>query len=146
MWEHIFEITEEENRDCDEDNERRVTEFVVRNKERTEPYEWADLGRLEGDNYLTAPVEIYDILAIIARMKNKAPGESGINKLILKNLPRIATERLAQIVNILLSMGYFSVMYKNGMMIFTQKEKKETHLIIDQSPYWKSQGRCWRES
>ena len=108
VWEHIFEITEEENRDYDEDNERRVTESIVRNKERTEPCEVADLGRLAGDNYLTAPVEIYDILAIIARMKNKAPGESGINKVILKDLPRNATERLAQMVNILLSMGYLA--------------------------------------
>ena len=91
MWEHIFEITEEENRDYGEDNERRVTEFLVRNKERTEPYELADLGRLTGDNCLTAPVEIYYILAIIAKMNNKASGESEINKVILKNLPRIAT-------------------------------------------------------
>ena len=134
VWEHIFEITEEENRDYDEDNERRVTEFLVRNKDRTEPYELADLGRLAGDNYLTAPVEIYDILAIIARMKNKAPGESGINKVILKNLPRMATERLAQIVNILLSMGYFSVKYKNGMMIFTQKENKDARDPLNYRP------------
>ena len=123
-----------EHRDYDEDNERRVTEFLVRNKERTEPYELADLGRLAGDNYLTAPVAIYDILAIIARMKNKAPGELGINKVMLKNLPRTATERLAQIINILLSMGYFSVMYKNGMMIFTQKENKDTRDPLNYRP------------
>ena len=148
VWEHIFEITEEENRDYDEYNERRVTESLVKNKERTEPNELADLGRLTGDNYLTAPVEIYDILAIIARMKNKAPGESGINKVILKNLPRISTEILAQIVNILLSMGYFSVMYKNGMMIFTQKENKDARDPLNYRPitYWKSQRRCWRGS
>ena len=59
------------------------------------------------------------------KTKNKASGESGVNKEVLKNLPRAALKKMVDIINILLSMGYFSVKSKNGPMIFAQKEGKD---------------------
>ena len=116
---------------------------MLNNQERTISYEIADLNRLERDNELSRPISVFDLMAIIAKTKNKEPRESGINKEVLKNLPRAALKRMADIINILLSMGYFSVKFKNGHMIFAQKEGKDEReaLNIDQLHYLKCQAK-----
>ena len=65
------------------------------------------------------------MLKIITNFKNKVPGESGITREILLNLPRSALERLNELINLLLRMGYFAVGFKNGHMIMTQKLNKD---------------------
>ena len=133
-WEPIFDISPEENATFDKHTEKEVKEYLLNNQEITIPYEIADLTRLERDSELTRPISVFDLMAIIAKTKNKAPGESGINKEVLKNLPRAALERMADIINILLSMGYFSVKFKNGHMIFAQKEGKDEREALNYRP------------
>ena len=74
------------------------------------------------------------MIKIIQNFKNKAPGETGINKMILTKLPRAALERLNDMINILLSMGYFTVVYKNGLMVLTPKEGKDKREAINFHP------------
>ena len=73
---------------------------------------------------------IFDIIRIITNFKNKAPGESGITRNMLMNVPRSALERLRDIVNLLLSMGYFSIEYKNGHMIMAPKPDKDSNVML----------------
>lgn len=80
VWEKIFQITHEENKKFDQNHERQIKQFFDQNQARTKPYAIANLNR---DNYLTKPIKIYEITAVINKFKNKAPGESRVNKLIL---------------------------------------------------------------
>ena len=50
-----------------------------------EPYQYADLTRLDENNILLKPVRANDIISIIKGFKNKVPGLSGISKLLLNN-------------------------------------------------------------
>ena len=116
----MFKISEEDNTNFDQENDRRVNQYLRENSYRTKPYHLANLNRLNENDPLTKPLTYMDMLKIITNFKNKAPGKSGITRKILLNLPRSALERLNKIINLLLSMGYFSVGFKNGHMIMTQ--------------------------
>ena len=102
IWEKIFEIPLEENQNFDMNNEAQVRTFLEGNLRNIEPYRYADLSRLDNNNVLLKPVRESDILNIIKGFKNKAPGISGINKLILSQLPANAIERYALITNLTL--------------------------------------------
>ena len=95
---------------------------------RTQPYRLANLNRLNNEDPLTKPLQYFDMLCIIGNFKNKAPGNSDINKGILTKLPRLALER------ILLSMGYFFVIFKNGLMVFTPKGDKDSRDVLNYKP------------
>ena len=107
---------------------------MVENVYRTVPYRLANLNRLNSEDSLTKPLEYFKMIKIIQKFKNKAPGETGIIKMILTRLPRIALERLNDIINILLSMGYFTVVYKNGLMVLAPKEGKDNREAINFRP------------
>ena len=86
-------------------------------------------------NYLTKPVTRYDIISTIKEFKNnKAPGESGINKILLIQLPNSAIDRLQDIVNLSISMGYFSIVLKNGIIILIPKPGKDLKNPINYRP------------
>ena len=125
IWKNIFGIPPEDNTQFNQQNEERVLEFLRQNDDRRTPHQFADLNRLDQNNYLLAPVRASDIDQIIKKFKNKAPGISGINKLILSNLPREAIEVFAIITNLTLSMGYYPIIFKNGLLIFSQKGGKD---------------------
>ena len=101
---------------------------------RTIPYRLANLNRLNSENPLTKTLEYFQMIKIIQNFRNKAPGKTGINKMILTKLPRVALERLNDMINILLSMGYFIVVYKNGLMVLTPKEGKDNREAINFCP------------
>ena len=130
----IFRITEQENTEFDMENERRVEEFLDQNDHRMNPYLNANLNRLDANNFLTKPVTLMDIIRIITNFKNKAPGESGLTRNMLLNVPRSALERLLNIINILLSMGYFSIYFKNGHMIMAPKPDKDRRIVLNYRP------------
>ena len=53
----------------------------------TIPFGYANMDRIDENNYLTKPVTVHDIKMIIKEFKNnKAPGLSGITKTIKTNL------------------------------------------------------------
>ena len=108
IWTDIFRITDEDNVTFDAENERRINDYMTRNDQICLPYEYADLNRLEPDNYLTKPTTTTEIKTIIKNFKNrKAPGLSGIGKNTLINLPDCAIDRLTEIFNLAMSMGVF---------------------------------------
>ena len=134
IWQNIFEIPPEENRHFDQANEKRVKAFLEHNRETMTPHQFADLNRLDSNNVLIKPVTVSDVNNIIKKFKNKAPGISGINKLILSNLPVNAIERYSLITNLTLSMGYYPYVYKNGLLIFTPKQGKDHKLPENYRP------------
>ena len=98
------------------------------------PYQVANRNRLDPSNPLTRPLTLGEMIRIVRTFKNKAPGESGITKNILKQLPRVALQRLNDILNLLISMGYFSVVFKNGQLVMTPKEEKDNRIAINYRP------------
>ena len=91
-WQNIFQISEEENRTYDAENDQRINNIIGNNPERYKPFERFN-NRLDVGNPLTMPVTKNTIRNIVKSFKNnKAPGSSGINKLILVNLPDNAYE------------------------------------------------------
>ena len=124
-WEKIYNITDEDNEEFDEDHERRVLQELNERMHRTIPYNAADPTRLQENNTLTRKITEYEITNTIKSMKNNAPGESGIKKPALENLPPIAIKTLQNILNAALSAGYFPDRLKKAMIKFIPKEGKE---------------------
>ena len=112
VWE-IFTISEKDNREFDRANEIRVLRFLADNSYRTQPYQTANKKRLDPNNPLTIPLTMNEMIIIISNFKNKAPGERGLTRSILSQLPRVALQRLNEILNFLIGMGYFTVVSKN---------------------------------
>ena len=133
-WSMMFPITEEENNEYDEENEKHVKDYLQRNNYRMIPYKMANMNRLGPNGPLTRPITLYDIHRIILGFKNRAPGDSGITKLILVKLLKVALQRYNQILNLLLSMGYFSKCYKNGLMVVIPKGGKDGRDPINYRP------------
>ena len=126
IWTNVFKITDEENQNFDQDSETMVTEYLNEHQQQTQPYPFADLSRLDPNNYLIKPVTRFDIISTIKEFKNnKVPGESGINKILLIQLPDSAINRLKDIVNLSISIGYFSIVLKNGIIILIPKPGKD---------------------
>ena len=133
-WRKTFTISEEENRDYDKETENMVNIFINQNKNRTEPYSNPDLNRLEEDNPLTKPITIKDMKEALQSFKHKAPGESGLNKLILTKIPQVAWERLKKIVNLSFSMGYYLQINKEGVLILPPKPGKDPKIPTNRRP------------
>ena len=129
VWKNIFKISDEESANFDLTNEQLVTNFIEANKHRIEPYQFANRNRLNNNDPLTKELTYNEMMTVIRNFKNKTPGESGITRSILLQLPRNALERLNNIVNLLLSMGYFSILFKNGHMVMTPKGDDARHVI-----------------
>ena len=135
IWSQTFTITEEENRMYDVTNDRQVTDFMNTNEFLTEPFNYADTDRLDPDNFLTKPTTRQEIKQILGEFKNyKAPGQSGINKLLMIKLPDVALDRYVDILNLLLSMGYFPVVFKNGIIILIPKPGKDPKIPSNYRP------------
>ena len=133
-WKNVFRITPEENAKFDANHEIIINSFIQNNLYRTKPYELANTRRLNPNSYLTKPITSQQIKNIIHHFKRRAPGKSGINKDILENLPMEAIDRLAVIYNLALSMGYFTVLYKNGILILTNKPGKDNKYLLNHRP------------
>ena len=133
-WQNIFQINQEDNRNFDQQHEIIINNDIDDNLNRIQPHEKADLNRLEPNNPLTKPVETQDIKRIINNFKNKAPGKSGINKIILKNLPENAYNNFTIIVNLTMSMGYFPIIFKDGIIILILKPGKDPTKVSSYRP------------
>ena len=132
---NIFKISDAENQNSDQNHETMVTDYLDEHQQQTQPYPFADLSRLDENNYLTKPVSRYDIISTIKDFKNnKAPGESGINKILLIQLPHSAIDGLKDIINQSISMGYFSIVLKNGILILIPKSGKDPKNPINYRP------------
>ena len=135
IWSNVFKISDKENQNFDHSYETMVTDYLNEHQQQTQPYPSANLSRLDPNNYLTKPVTRYNIISTIKDFKNnKAPRESGINKILLIQLPNSAIDRLKDIVNLSISMGYFSIVLKNRIIILIPKPGKDSKTPINYRP------------
>ena len=125
-WENIFKISPEENREFDINNEIRVNNFLNNNRGRMTPYATSNMERLIEADPLLKPAQLYDIKRIIREMKDKTPGESGIRKRIIEKLPTIALNKLKDIINHAISMGYFPERFKTAILTMIPKPNKDS--------------------
>ena len=66
------------------------------------------------------------IKRIIQSFKNdKSPGKSEISKILLIQLPNKAIARYRKIINSTISIGYFPIILKNGIIVLTPKSDKD---------------------
>ena len=66
-----------------------------------------------------------EIIDSLKSFKNKAPGESSVNKLILTKIPPTAWDRFKHIINLAFSMGYYLQNNKEGILILPPKPGKD---------------------
>ena len=125
FWENIFKINPEDNEEFDRQHEQMVENYINNNMQRLRPYINGNSNRLNNNNSLTKPIEVWEIKTIIRNFKDKAPGESGIRKTVMQNLPNVAIIKLKDIYNWALSMGYYPIKFKNAIMILIPKPGKD---------------------
>lgn len=134
IWTNIFnEADNEEENNEQEMNFEDVRNFVENNLHRTTPYHTSSLDRLTNNN-LTKTITTEDIKQIIKDMRKTCPGESGINKTILKNLPDTSLSKLTDIFNATLSAGYFPDRWKTAIVRLIPKTGKNPHQATNYRP------------
>ena len=147
IWRNIFSIPDNINVQFDQDNEEMVMNYLRESTGNMEPYRVADLSRLDTRDPLIRPVTANEIKCIIKGFKNRAPGISAISRIILMNLPNNSIDRFSSLTNIMLSMGYHTKEFKNGLLVFAHKPGKtlKTPKVTDQPPSWRCRGRLLKE-
>ena len=134
IWEQVFQITPEENRLFCPQKEQMVETFLNNNSHRINQHIYADLQRLNPLCALTKPIEIHHILTVLKSFKDSSPGESKIRKSILENTPKIMFQKMKDIFNLTLSMGYYRNYFKIAMLCLIGKSKKNLTLPINYRP------------
>lgn len=98
IWENVFRITPEENRQSDIEKERKVEKYNSQNIHNILSHTESNLNRLQGNNNDT-PITTDEINNAIKTVKTNTPRESRINKVIIKNLPDNAMKLLQSLTN-----------------------------------------------
>ena len=124
FWKNVFRISEAENALFDEETEEMVMEALEEGRDRLTPDHTIDFDHLSADDPLIAPITEADVLRIISKMKNKAPGISKIKKPEMVNLPPRMVERLTNIFNASLACGYFPRVFKAAVITLIPKAGK----------------------
>lgn len=134
FWSGMFRISPEENRHFDIETELEVNRTLTEHRNDLVPYPEVDLQRLDPDDPLTRPIELDDIKRIIARFKNKAPGMSKVNRMLLRHLPDSMLEYFMKTLNESLSMGYFPIFFKKALLAFCSKPGKDPTQVENYRP------------
>ena len=78
------------------------------------------------------PVTNKEIKRILQNFKNnKSPGENKIDKILLLQLPDNMIARYRKRINSTISMGYFPILLKNGIIVLTTKSDKDSWYPIN---------------
>lgn len=133
-WQTIFSITPEENARFDAEHETTINDFLVEHQEELLPFDLVDLSRLDPANPITRPTTTREVKKVISNFKNKAPGNSQINKELLKQLPDPMLDSFTETINETLSMGYFPKMSKKANLIFIGKKGKAQDITTNYRP------------
>ena len=59
--ENIFKINPEGNDEFDRQHEQLNENFMMNNRERASPFRYADIRRVDNNNPLTKPIEVWEI-------------------------------------------------------------------------------------
>lgn len=131
----INTFTDDYDPDENDETETTVRQFLNDTLPRQSPYHYSDLSRLDDDNNpLSSSIRNEDINNIIKRLKSTCPGQSGINKIILKQLPPPYITRLRNIFNASLSAGYFPDFFKTATIKLIPKPGKPPHAAANFRP------------
>lgn len=112
----IFKIFPQENIEYDRDQEVKVESYLEGNQIRVTTYRCSDLNRLQGENYIDTLISVQEIKQVIKNFKNNTPGETSINKTVLKNIPIRALSTLQMLFNHSLSLGYIPKKFKTPLI------------------------------
>lgn len=133
-WKDIFRITEEEEIKFDRNHSDHVDAYININQERVSAFPTSDLRRLNNENYHIREIDKEEIKSYISRFKNKAPGSSKINKIILEHLTDKAIDQLKNIFNACFSAGFFPQTFKAAIIKFIPKKGKSPIQPINYRP------------
>lgn len=118
----------------DKNKEMEVEEFIERNQNFFTPYNNSDLNRLQGNNTIDTLITAREIDLAIKSFRNKTPGETKINRTILKHLPKNAVEVIKQIFKHSLSEGYFPKGFKTAIFRLIPKQNSDHSKPIKYRP------------
>jgi hypothetical protein len=119
-WETVFKISDEENADFDQETDETVR-TLIRDNNSLKPLTKIETNRLIRE---THPISTWELIASIKSFKQKSPGEDGLTKYHLINLPPNMIENFKNILNAALSIGHFPQIWKTSIMIFIPKPGK----------------------
>jgi hypothetical protein len=117
-----FRISEEENDAFDAENEIFVENYLEENAHKIRPAPQASYQNLN-QHHLLNPITVQDINLALKDMKDRAPGESGIKRKVLQNLPDNMKQCLAAVFTAALSAGYFPDAFKLANIIMIPKNE-----------------------
>lgn len=116
IWKQVFRISPQENAEFDLEKETEVNRYIDMNQIKITTFPRSDLNRLRGANLIDTLITQEEIKAIIKSFKNNTPGETNINKAILKNIPDAGIKKLQTIFNHSISLGYFPSKFKTALI------------------------------
>lgn len=134
IWSEVFKISQEDNLFCSRDKDIEVDNFLLRNQNLHTPDNNTDLNRLRGENDIDRLISMREIETTINTFKNNTPGQSKINKVILKHLPENAIKILQNIFNHTLSIGYFPSKFKTAILKLIPKPNSDHSNPINYRP------------
>ena len=89
----------------------------------------------DGDDHpLLVPFSRADIITTLKNTKNSTPGEDKIGYSVLKQLPHIAYDHLANLYNHLRNIGYFPSIWKAAIGVMLPKPQKDPKLPTSYRP------------
>lgn len=133
LWTNIF--TQDDEYNGDGEILAEIRNFLTLNHHRVTPHHTANITRLNAETYFTTPISNTEIESIIKKIKKKTcPSESGINKTILKHIPKEAIIKLKNAFNAFLSAGYFPDKWKEAILRLIPKPGKNPHHPLNYRP------------
>ena len=111
-WEKILQITDDDNEEFDDETDGTVNRLIEN---------YHQLLHSNTIDYNFPPASEIDIVNIIKTFKQKSPGEDGITKHQLTNLPLQMITNFTTIINESLAIGHFPNRWKQSTMIFIPK-------------------------
>ena len=130
-----LKISDDENQEFDILHAQRIIDYIQTYEYQIVTYKQADTDHLDDDNYLTRHVTNKDIIQIIKEFENnKVPGKSKINKIMLLQMSVTATDTFRKILNAAVSLGYFPIIIKNGIIILIPKPGKDRKDLANYRP------------
>lgn len=134
IWSKVFTISPEENMQYNLNKEREIEGYWLNNEEQRTPFPSSDINRITGREEIDTLISTAEIKYAIKSFKNNTPGESPINKLILKNLPDSAIENLKTLFNLTVSTGYFPDKFKTAIIKLLPKANTDQTNPINYRP------------
>ena len=86
------------------------------------PHDTIDLNLLDINKPMIAPFDKIDVEFAIDSLKKNTPGQSGIDKWMIKHLPSSFIKQLIYLFNATLASGYMPLLFKSAVTIFIPKD------------------------